>query len=220
MKRSAVPLSGSSREASARESFLKFLDGFSAPTEGMSRAEEIEWLRWAIADLEARLFAARNPSEIEPTDKDLQTAEDYLAKLGEPLIPSAACPCGSGAILADTEDWVVPLCRNCWDACGQPFKEPQWAKFSFVTRMVVLETAIPQMRREERAWFRTVLNQFDGIIDASTAVGQERAAIVAYLRSAAEQNPECSGARFAAALGDAIDRLAHVAPAAATKDVH
>lgn len=34
------------------------------------------------------------------------------------------CPCGSKWILADTEDWKVPLCSECWIDIGKPEKDP------------------------------------------------------------------------------------------------
>lgn len=33
------------------------------------------------------------------------------------------CPCG-GIILADTEDWKVPLCYECYVDIGEPAKDP------------------------------------------------------------------------------------------------
>jgi hypothetical protein len=33
------------------------------------------------------------------------------------------CPCG-GIILADTEDWNIPRCYECYLAMGEPQKEP------------------------------------------------------------------------------------------------
>lgn len=35
-----------------------------------------------------------------------------------------ACPCG-GIMLADTEDWDVPRCFDCWVALGEPKYEPK-----------------------------------------------------------------------------------------------
>lgn len=35
----------------------------------------------------------------------------------------AYCPCG-GVILADTEDWAVPICNECYEALGEPKTEP------------------------------------------------------------------------------------------------
>lgn len=35
-----------------------------------------------------------------------------------------ACPCG-GIMLADTEDWDVPRCFECWVAMGEPRHEPK-----------------------------------------------------------------------------------------------
>ena len=34
------------------------------------------------------------------------------------------CPCG-GIILADTEDWKIPLCHSCWHDIGEPSFEPK-----------------------------------------------------------------------------------------------
>ena len=36
---------------------------------------------------------------------------------------SDKCPCG-GVILADTEDWKIPVCCNCWEEIGSPIDEP------------------------------------------------------------------------------------------------
>lgn len=33
------------------------------------------------------------------------------------------CPCGQPGILADTEDWQVPRCHDCWVALGSPAGE-------------------------------------------------------------------------------------------------
>ena len=33
------------------------------------------------------------------------------------------CPCG-GIILADTEDWTVPVCYECWVKLGEPEQDP------------------------------------------------------------------------------------------------
>ena len=34
------------------------------------------------------------------------------------------CPCG-GIMLADTEDWKIPLCHSCWHDIGEPSFEPK-----------------------------------------------------------------------------------------------
>lgn len=34
------------------------------------------------------------------------------------------CPCGGVWILADTENWKIPLCVECWISIGKPKKEP------------------------------------------------------------------------------------------------
>jgi hypothetical protein len=34
------------------------------------------------------------------------------------------CPCGDMFILADTENWKVPLCVECWIDIGSPEKDP------------------------------------------------------------------------------------------------
>lgn len=33
--------------------------------------------------------------------------------------------CGDPIILADTEDWVSPLCCACWVEAGEPRTEPE-----------------------------------------------------------------------------------------------
>lgn len=33
------------------------------------------------------------------------------------------CVCG-GTILADTEDWKVPLCNECYENLGEPIEDP------------------------------------------------------------------------------------------------
>lgn len=38
-------------------------------------------------------------------------------------IDSVRCPCGY-PILADTEDWKVPRCYQCWHEMGEPKEEP------------------------------------------------------------------------------------------------
>lgn len=35
-----------------------------------------------------------------------------------------SCPCG-GIMLADTEDWKIPLCHSCWHDIGEPSFEPK-----------------------------------------------------------------------------------------------
>ena len=37
---------------------------------------------------------------------------------------SDRCPCG-GIILADTEDWNVPVCYDCYVELGEPEEEPE-----------------------------------------------------------------------------------------------
>jgi hypothetical protein len=33
------------------------------------------------------------------------------------------CPCG-GIVLADTEDWKIPRCNECYEKMGEPKKDP------------------------------------------------------------------------------------------------
>ena len=41
----------------------------------------------------------------------LPTIDEWRARAwGQP----GSCPCGDPIILADTEDWPVPLCFDCW----------------------------------------------------------------------------------------------------------
>jgi hypothetical protein len=41
----------------------------------------------------------------------VDTIDEWRARhWGQP----GACPCGDPIILADTEDWPVPLCFDCW----------------------------------------------------------------------------------------------------------
>jgi hypothetical protein len=45
------------------------------------------------------------------SDVDLPTIDAWrAAHWGQP----GACQCGDPIILADTEDWPVPLCFDCW----------------------------------------------------------------------------------------------------------
>lgn len=39
--------------------------------------------------------------------------------------------CG-GFILADTEDWTLSVCFECWEALGHPATEPDWTKVCLV----------------------------------------------------------------------------------------
>jgi hypothetical protein len=39
-------------------------------------------------------------------------------------VTTPICPCG-GIILADTENWKVPRCFDCWHALGEPPVEPR-----------------------------------------------------------------------------------------------
>jgi len=41
-----------------------------------------------------------------------------------PFTREDRCPCG-GVILADTEDWKIPLCYSCWHELGEPKEEPK-----------------------------------------------------------------------------------------------
>ena len=45
-------------------------------------------------------------------------------KSGGDLQKPDRCPCG-GIMLADTEDWQVPLCHSCWNDIGEPSFEPK-----------------------------------------------------------------------------------------------
>lgn len=44
------------------------------------------------------------------------------------------CPFSAGLILADTETWSIPLCPACYEAIGEPRREPQL--FRRVTRLL------------------------------------------------------------------------------------
>lgn len=43
---------------------------------------------------------------------------------------NSGCPCGVPAILADTEDWKIPICNFCYERIGSPDRDPsvEWVK--------------------------------------------------------------------------------------------
>lgn len=47
-----------------------------------------------------------------------------LEAMGANPVNQRFCPCG-GIILADTEDWTIPLCCGCWEDMGCPGNEPR-----------------------------------------------------------------------------------------------
>ena len=51
------------------------------------------------------------------------------------------CPCG-GVIWADTEEWTVPICVECWEELGMPQEEPK----NLAEHMKAL---VPHVRRTE-----------------------------------------------------------------------
>lgn len=43
-----------------------------------------------------------------------------------PLCIEHGCHRCGGVILADTEEWVLPVCCDCWSELGEPIVEPIW----------------------------------------------------------------------------------------------
>lgn len=86
------------------------------------------------------------------------------------------CPCG-GIILADTEDWKIPLCHSCWNDIGEPSFEPKHDR-----------TLLALAERSEKMW--RALAAYDSLKQQALAMREALAKTRGAMTYAYEDHPD------------------------------